>query len=332
MTVGRRFPFGGESLYPANERVVDRYAKLFHDFFCHMSWNVGIADASIHEFLEPEWMPVIRWLPRPAKGTYLADPFGIAHDGRVFAFCEGFDYNRNKGIILYFEISPDGTVSPPKVAMELAFHLAYPFVFEADGRIYCIPETHEAREVGLYAAERFPDRWKKVSTLIPEFAGVDSTIFAHGGRWWIFCTNRDMGPNRALFGFHSRALTGPWEPHALNPLKRGRVGTRPAGTPFVHKGDLYRPSMDSSRTYGRRIIIHKVRNLTPTEFEEEPARVIEPFRSGGYADGIHTISAAGPITLVDGMRVTFERTEFSRTLDRERRRLLARFNPMWHRA
>ena len=76
------------------------------------------------------------------------------------------------------------------------------------------------------------------------------------------------GPNNGLFLFHAPGPTGPWVPHSGNPVRRGLRGSRPAGTPFTHKGQLFRPAMDSPRTYGRRILTHRVTRLSPTEFEE----------------------------------------------------------------
>src|SRR3989304_266879 len=64
--------------------------------------------------------------------------------------------------------------------------------------------------------------------------------------------------------------------------------------------------MDSPRTYGERILIHRVTRLSPTEFEEELASVVEPFASGPYRYGVHTLSAVGARALVAGLRVTVE--------------------------
>src|SRR5439155_16783323 len=116
-------------------------------------------------------------------------------------------------------------------------------------------------------------------------------------RWWLACTRRDVGENMPLFVWHARSLEGPWEPHALNPVKADIRSSRPAGTPFVHRDILYRPAQDSSRMYGGGIVINRVLRLTPTEFKEEPAAAVEPFSEGPFPDGIHTLSAVGEITL-----------------------------------
>ena len=73
-----------------------------------------------------------------------------------------------------------------------------------------------------------------------------------------------------------------------------------------------------------------MRKLTPTEFEEEPTITIEPFLRGRYRDGVHTLSAFGNLTLVDGLRIIFEKAEFRRAWHTERRELLRRLRPLLH--
>jgi hypothetical protein len=48
-----------------------------------------------------------------------------------------------------------------------------------------------------------------------------------------------------------------------------------------------------------------VRVLTTAAFKEDPVTVIEPCVSGAYPHGLHTISAAGDVTLMDGKRNEF---------------------------
>ena len=310
--------------------VKNESARRFHEFFCHQDWNIGIVRDPIQVFLEPDARPEVHWLPPPGRGRFVADPFGIADDEGVSVFCEEYDYQSHKGVISWTRVPRNGPPSSWKVAIERPFHMSYPYLLEWEGEVYCVPETHEAREISLHRANQFPARWTKVKTLVPNFAGVDPTVFHHQGRWWMTCGDADTGANETLFVWHARELGGPWEPHVKNPVKRGRNGTRPAGTPFEYHGQLYRPAMDSSRTYGRRIVLNRVRKLTPTEFEEEPAEIIEPFAKGPYRDGIHTLSAVGDITLVDGLRITFEKSEFDRAARNGLREFLGVLTPLWH--
>jgi hypothetical protein len=186
--------------------------------------------------------------------------------------------------------------------------MSYPYLLEEKGEIYCVPETAQAGEIGLYRAEEFPRRWEKAATLVSNFAGRDNTIFRYGGRWWLLSAYADDYPWYGLFIWYARELRGPWIPHLANPVKLDAISSRPAGTPFRHAGNLYRPAQDCSRTYGGRIVLNRIMRLTPTEFEEQQASVIEPDLKGPYPDGLHTISAWGDMTLVDGKCFKFKTT------------------------
>ncbi len=282
-------------------RIIGKYNKLF----CSEEWNVGVVCQPIQAFLEPGFTPEIRWLPRPARGMFIADPFALMLDGRVCVACEEFDYGTDKGVISAFELSGDGAMTTKRTVLDLPFHLSYPYLLEYNGASYCIPETSAAREISLYKVQKFPDNWVKTATLVDGVSAVDSTVFQYEGRWWLAFTDKDHGPNLSLFIWHAPDLFGPWEPHAANPVKADRRSSRPGGTPFMHNGCLYRPAQDCTSTYGGAVVINKVVRLTPTEFAEEQVAVVQPDASGPFPHGLHTISSVGDITLIDGKRHVF---------------------------
>jgi hypothetical protein len=193
--------------------------------------------------------------------------------------------------------------------MERPFHMSYPYLFEYRDAIYCIPETYEAREIALYRAEQFPARWKKVATLVDNFAGLDSSVFVYVGHWWLMCAE-EANPRYKLFIWQAPNPLGPWVPHESNPVKIDITSSRPAGTPFMHDGYLYRPAQDCSRTYGGSIVLNRVLTLTLYKFKEERVSVIQPYLTSPYRDGVHTISAAGNITIIDAKRRAFNRQAF----------------------
>jgi hypothetical protein len=297
--------------------IKNRPVEVYNTLFRHAEWNIGIVHAPISVFLKSDSIPEICWLPRYSSGKFLADPFAVTRDGRTYVFCEEFDYLTRKGRIVAFELA-DTRCIEPSVAIELPIHMSYPYLVQHGGQVYCVPETHLAREISLYEPEEFPYQWKKASRLISNFNGVDATVFRHEDRWWLTCIS-PPGEGR-LFVWHAPELFGPWTPHEANPVKTDISSSRPAGTPFVHDGNLYRPAQDCTRTPGGRIIINRLVNLTPTEFAEEPIRVIEPNLRGPYPSGLHTISAAGSITIVDGKRITFNKSAFTSALMRRSER------------
>jgi len=130
---------------------------------------------------------------------------------------------------------------------------------------------------------------------------VDTSIFHFDGRWWLTCTNLDDGPWEKLFIWHADDLTGSWRPHRANPVKIDRRSSRPAGTPFLHEGTLYRPAQDCSKSYGQSVVINRIRRLTTEEFEEEEVAYVKPFQPP-YLEGLHTLSSIDGMTLIDGKR------------------------------
>ncbi|MFZ0487861.1 MAG: hypothetical protein WAL83_12750 [Arenicellales bacterium] len=272
--------------------------------FRHEQWNVGLAGQGIDAFLVNA-RPDIRWLPDPGSNRFLADPFGVSVDGCVHLYCEDYDYKSMKGKIAHLQVSGTGCIASMEIAIDEPYHLSYPYLIRHRGELYCIPESSGSGQVVLYKALAFPGNWEKVATLIEDFAGLDVTVFQHDGRWWIACADVTDGRCHKLFLWYAADIFGPWAPHLLNPVKLDVTSSRPGGTPFVHDGQLYRPAQDCSRTYGGRIVINRVCELTTSGFKEEVAAVIEPDAKGPYRKGIHTISAAGEFTLVDGKRYVF---------------------------
>ena len=268
-------------------------------------WNVGIAEAPIDAFLQPGARPRIRWLPRAREGTFLADPFVAGHGDATAVMVEEFDIRTGKGRIAALAVQHGGHLAPPEPAIEASVHLSYPYPIEYAGQTYCIPEMHQSGEVCLYRATVFPGEWVRCAVLIAGMAAADATVFLHEGRWWLFCSDEADYPNTTLHAWYAAELHGPWTPHSANPLKTDVRSSRPAGTPFLHGDRLYRPAQDCSQTYGGAIVICHVQRLTPTEFVEEPVARVAPDRRGPYPHGLHTLSAWGQRTLIDGKRRRF---------------------------
>ena len=105
----------------------------------------------------------------------------------------------------------------------------------------------------------------------------------------------------------------------MSPVKADLRGSRPAGPLFVADGQLIRPAQDCTTTYGAAVILQRVLRLTPTEFVEEPVARLAPDPRGPLPDGLHTLTAAGPVTLVDGKRHFWRRKRLLDQLPGRRR-------------
>ncbi|MGH2572289.1 MAG: glucosamine inositolphosphorylceramide transferase family protein [Actinomycetota bacterium] len=287
-------------------------------------WSVGIADRPIETFLGNGQAPRIRWLSEPGGSRYLADPFAVPNGDGLALLAEEYDYGRHRGRITLLQPTEDGDPRSHGDVFRLEGHASYPFVFEHAGMVYCVPETARARRVDLYRATEPPRSWTFVTTLLEGVPALDPTLFRYGDRWWLFFTDRDRGPYTKLCAWFADDIEGPWGPHPQNPLKTDVRSSRPAGTPFVHDGALFRPAQDNSRGYGGAVAINRVLRLTSTEFEEEVVAVVEPDERGPYPAGLHTLAAAGERTLLDGKRRVFVWDRFTHELSARTKRLFAR--------
>ena len=271
-----------------------------------------MATVPIETLASPGPLPAIEWFPS-SNGRSAADPFGIVVDGRHVVLCETWAPG-SKGTISTTTFEREGWHAKLTPALELPVHLSYPYVFAEGGEPYCVPEASGTREIALYRSKRFPHDWEKCATLVPGVGGIDSTIVRYAGKYWLFAGDIADAPDLKLNVWYADELFGPWRAHAQNPVKIDIRSSRGAGTPFFVDGSLYRPAQDCSRTYGGRIVINRITELTPTSFGEEVARIVEPDRSGPYADGLHTISRFGEYTLVDGKQRAFSTSRLLRFL------------------
>lgn len=310
----RRAPTNREMVLFLLKLLRNVVGHIAHALFRHDVWSIGVVDARLSDFLGAGPQPEIRYVFPSRRGTYLADPFGIQGLNTLTVLCERYDYRTRTGHIAAIELGESCSLVSARV-LESASHMSYPYLLEHDGDIYCIPETRALREVALYVAEVFPHTWRRLFTLVKDVAASDPTVFWHEGLWWLTYVDQELGaPDCNLCVWYADELLGDWQPHRGNPVKTDIRSARPAGTPFVQDGRLYRPAQDCSRTYGGRIVLNHVERLTPWEFVEEPAAVIEPSGDTRFSQGVHTVSAIGDCTLIDGKRLTFVPREFGRTV------------------
>ena len=262
-------------------------------------WNVGAVRLSIEQALKGALARNVRWHP-PMPDGWIADPMARPNGKAIHVLCERMRLESGMGHIA--ALSFDGkTWKGERLVIDVGSHASYPYLFSIDGQTYCVPETEQSNEVALYRATDFPNGWIRVARLLDGVRVADSTIFRHQGRWWLFCTDLE-GPDHRLVAFYADEILGPWLPHAQNPVKIDVASARPAGPPFWHEGQLYRPAQDSSFTYGGRVVINKVLELSPSRFNESPVAYVEPDPREPYGKALHTLCFAGEWAIIDGKR------------------------------
>jgi hypothetical protein len=75
--------------------------------------------------------------------------------------------------------------------------------------------------------------------------------------------------------------------------------SRSAGPIFVHKGKLFRPAQNCSRSYGYGLSINRIDRLTVTCFEETVVSTIGPEIISRSCKGVHTLSFADDLMVFD---------------------------------
>ncbi|TIP76798.1 MAG: hypothetical protein E5X58_45090, partial [Mesorhizobium sp.] len=95
-----------------------------------------------------------------------------------------------RGVISVAELGDDGSFGVPRVVLEETHHLSYPQVFAHAGEIFMIPESAAARELVLYRAAQFPDRWVRDTVLLTDKDFNDATLLESAGRFWLLGTER----------------------------------------------------------------------------------------------------------------------------------------------
>jgi hypothetical protein len=271
-------------------------------------WRVGVAQAPIAQIAAAAALPEdgVRWLLEGPPLTFIADPFGLWREGRLHLFVEAYDYRTRHGVIDVIELGPDLEPVRRATVLREPWHLSYPQVFEHEGEVWMCPEAHRSGALTLYRAAEFPLRWAPVVRLELDTPAIDATPFFHDGLWWLAYS--PTGPQswkqgRLHLAFAER-LTGPWRTHPGNPVRIDRASSRPGGVVFRDGDRLVLPVQDCTRTYGGAIRLLAIAALTPDRFEADSAGPIAPPRSAGrYRDGLHTLSACGPVTLVDVKRI-----------------------------
>lgn len=269
-------------------------------------WRVGLVRAALPHLISRGTLEGqdVHWLPEMPPLCFRADPFGIWRDGRLYIFAEIYDYRERIGKIEVLTYDAALILLDRRLALVEPWHLSYPFIVEAEGETYMLPEAFKSGRLTLYRAEDFPHRWTPAATIALDHVAIDATPFFHEGLWWLFYTPATTKADKvsALHAAYAHHLTGPWTPHPLNPVHVDISSARPGGTPFAADGVIVLPVQDCASTYGGGMRALTISSLTPDRFEAGAGAQIRPPQGGASNAGFHTLSAAGALTLFDVKR------------------------------
>ncbi len=240
-------------------------------------------------------------LPCPRNGLW-ADPFIVFHEDTYYLFFEDALYNHDNANISVMAISKDGRIENSRPCLIRPYHLSYPFVFQWQDDFYMIPETRENNTIEIYKANKFPYHWEFHSILMDEVEAVDTTLFYHKGKWWMFTSLKQKEwvsiNNQVSIFYADSPLSQNWKPHPLNPVVVDITRARSAGKIFKYDGKLIRPSQDCSVRYGYGLRLNEIVTLTESEYEEQSIDLIRPDWKRGLL-GTHTLNHVNNLTVID---------------------------------
>ncbi len=238
----------------------------------------------------------------PPKGAFWADPFLLSHAGEDFLFYEEFLEATQLGVLKVARLHGDRmeelghTVTRPH-------HLSFPFVFEAEGEIWMIPEASRGGGIEVWRATGFPLTWSLEATAMEGLAPADSVLVQVDGTWWLFThISRDSFRDYCS-ELHVFRVDGPClrriEPHPLNPVVIDSRTARAGGRIWAAGGRLLRASQDNSHgLYGWGLNVMEITRLDMGGYAERPVRHIAP----GFAPGVigcHHMDFAGHRVVID---------------------------------
>ncbi len=291
-------------LETAKQSAVKACRRLVRSAVTH-EWAVGLARIPVEEWVvaatrdgTPPNVP-LTWFDRPGVGRFVADPVLFIAGGEVLVAYEVFDPNEARGTIGVGAVR-GGTIEHLGIAIDdPAVHLAYPFVFEVDGSLYCVPDRAPAGGMLAYRIVSATS-WYPVGPLpgLPRL--TDLTLYRASAEWWGVGTTVADGEER-LHVFRSHHPLAAWTPCGAPPAPTG--GVRRSAGPFVTVGGrVLRPTQNGRNGYGTGLMINEVRSLGPSGLDELPIATLWPRPEWPFPAGLHMLSGAGGWTVIDAFR------------------------------
>ncbi|MFK7776429.1 MAG: hypothetical protein AB8F94_30180 [Saprospiraceae bacterium] len=241
----------------------------------------------------------------PPKDRFWADPILVQRENKNYLFFEELPFSTNRGFLSVVEINENGFSGPITSILEKPYHLSYPFIFELEDTYYMIPESNENKDIQLYECTNFPYEWKHKMDLMTDIVAVDTTLFYHNKKWWMFTVISEckgIGKNDELFLFYADIpLTKDWKSHPQNPIISDVRSARPGGSIYIQDGKIIRPSQDCSKKYGYGINLNEIEILTETEYREKRILHVAPSDIDKSIRRAHSYAHQTGVSVIDGL-------------------------------
>ncbi|CAK7192060.1 hypothetical protein COMNV_00243 [Commensalibacter sp. Nvir] len=270
-------------------------------------WRIGIIKATMSQVIT-EGLQSIHWLKEEPNFTFLADPFGLFKQEKLYIFAEAYDYREKHGKIDVLVLSQDLQLLDRSTVLKEPWHLSYPMIVEDKKEIFMLPEAHNAEKTSLYQAINFPYQWERVKNFSFPAKTIDPTLIFYKDLWWMFYTpiypDVKLSRQRMLCIAYAKELKGVWNLHPMNPVRITPASSRPGGSAIVIDDSIYLPTQNCTYTYGGSLSYLKISQLNTEKFEAHTVFELNASSQfGHYNKGVHTLSSAGPYTLIDAKNI-----------------------------
>ncbi len=285
---------------------MDLFSKMYDMFFIKQ-WSIGLCYGSKEDVLNHGIDKLnFTWIPNHKSNRFMADPFLARNKmNELFLFYEDFILDEWIGKIRMCKLDSHFNVIEETEVLNTGSHLSYPYVYEAEGNLYLMPEASKGGQHYAYEIDFDNKRLINRKLIFPDIQLLDASIIFHEGKFWLFATHRGIHSNNQLHIYFSNKWDGPYAPHKLNPVKDNADGSRPAGDFVIVNGQLYRPTQNCKAYYGKSITFNRVLKLSENSFEEVAHIEIRPFKKTDFNYAIHTINFSGNVIVVDRLRRIF---------------------------
>ena len=190
-------------------------------------WAIGVLPCGIEHLVSGGTISPTTWLQTPEREGYVADPFSWPGRSDII-LCERYCHETGLGTVQSFTVKGSGIVAGEDLPFDVGSHLSYPFTFQEDGRVFCLPEMGASRRQLIYehreGASPLP-----ICVVAEDKAMADATLFRYDGLYFIAYTDTDIGLHDNLCLLWATSLTGCWFPHANNPVKMDVRSSRGGG-------------------------------------------------------------------------------------------------------
>lgn len=182
---------------------------------------------------------------------WAADPFVFKYNNDTYIFAEVYDRVRSRGTIGYSKYN-GGSFSRWKAVIIEDHHLSFPYIFTIENEIFIMPEAHQAGELYLYKAIRFPDKWEKHKILFKGKKLADSVLLDSCGKTYVLSYEINY-PEKNVLLLGTITENGDVSFND-EPVSDDVSSARPGGKFFCLDGKTVRVSQDCKESYGDGIV------------------------------------------------------------------------------